>query len=100
MGPWCVRGDVAPGGRDHLERVGDLFGTRGLIVDPVLRISGVAGGRKEMSRGSENPTKRKRVGGTREKGNEARAAWSICAKTTLCAYARASLRRRPGMFIF
>ena len=27
-----------------------------------------------MSRGSENPTKRKRVGGTREKGNEARAA--------------------------
>ena len=46
----------------------------GLIVDPVLRISGVAGGRKEMSRGSENPTKRKRVGGTREKGSEARAA--------------------------
>ena len=36
-----------------------------------------------MSRGSENPTKRKRVGSMREKGNEARATWSICAKTTL-----------------
>ena len=43
-------------------------------MDPVLRILGVAGGRKEMSRGSENPMKRKRVGGTGEKGNEARAA--------------------------
>ena len=51
-----------------------------------------------MSRGSENPTKRKRVGGMREKGNEARATWSICAKTTLCAKARASLRHRPGKF--
>ena len=51
-----------------------------------------------MSRGSENPMKRKRVGGTREKGNEARAAWSICTKTTLCAYALASLWCRPGIY--
>ena len=52
--------------------------------------------RKEMSRGSENPTKRKVVGGTGEKRNEACAAWFTHAKTTLCAYARASLRRSPG----
>ena len=50
-----------------------------------------------MSRGSENPTKRKGVGGTGEKRNEARAAWFTRAKTTLCAYARASLRRSPGI---
>ena len=49
-----------------------------------------------MSRGSENPTKRKGVGGTGEKRNEARAAWFTRAKTTLCAYVRASLRRSPG----
>ena len=53
--------------------------------------------RKEMSRGSENLTKRKGVGGMGEKRNEACATWFTRTKTTLCTYACASLRHSPGI---
>lgn len=65
-----------------------------------LRIlSGVADGRKEMSRGSENPMKRNEVGGTGEK-KIGHAAWLLALRLrSFYAYARTSLRLRPGIFM-
>jgi hypothetical protein len=46
-----------------------------------------------------NRTKRREGGGTKEKRDEARAAWFIRAKTTLYANARASLRLKPSRLV-
>ena len=63
-----------------------------------LRIlSGVADGRKEMSRGSENPMKRNEVGGTGEKKIGHAALLLALRLRSFYAYARTSLRRRPGI---
>lgn len=77
----CVQSEVATGGWDHLERVGDVSGPQGIIVNPVA-FSGFGGRDKEKSNGSR---KWRRGTGEKEK-NKASAAGSVrckvrCTKT-------------------